>query len=181
MEEIVDVVDGNDHTIGTAPRSEVHRSGAWHRGIHILIFNQRGNLLLQRRSAKKDKAPGSIDLSVSEHSRAGESFVQAANRGLREELGVGNLRLEQVLKFRMVYGPGDNMISVLFRADYSGEIHSDGAEVDEVFPMPIADLPLLLKKQGDKLTPWTKELLSWYVGLPSRVEEIHATRAGQNR
>jgi len=172
MEEVVDVVNKNDVWMGTASRSDVHKSGAWHRGIHILVFNSKGELLLQKRSAKKDKSPSSIDLSVSEHSKAGESFEQAAGRGLREELGITSLPLVQVLKFRMVYGPGDNMISVLFRADHNGETHPDPVEVEEVFPVAVADLPRLVKNRSDEMTLWARELLRWYIGVPSKAEEI---------
>jgi isopentenyl-diphosphate Delta-isomerase len=63
-------------------------SGAWHTGIHVVVFSSLGELLLQRRSAGKDKSPGALDLSVSEHAQAAESFEQAAERALRGELGI---------------------------------------------------------------------------------------------
>jgi len=52
-EEIFDVVDANDQVIGQQPRSEVHRLGLRHRAIHLLVFNAKGELFLQKRSMKK--------------------------------------------------------------------------------------------------------------------------------
>ena len=172
MEETVDVVDRDDVKIGTATRRQVHASGAWHRGIHVLVFNPRGELLLQRRSARKDKSPGVLDLSVSEHAKAGESFEEAAVRGMREELGIEGIPLARVLKFRMVYGPGDNMISVLFRSGFGGEPRLDESEVASVVAVGGAGLRSLAEGRGEELAPWARELLRWYLRLPSAVEEI---------
>ena len=138
MEERVDVVSSEDVKMGVDTRRKVHASGAWHHGVHILVFDSRGRLLLQRRSAKKKTSPLAIDLSVSEHAKEGESFEEAAVRGLREELGIGAIPLTRVLKFRMNYGPGDNMISVLFRGRFDGEVELDPAEVKEVIAVGLS-------------------------------------------
>jgi len=173
VEEVVDVVDENGARIGTATRRDVHTSGAWHRGAHVLIFNSRGEVLLQRRSLRKDKSPGTLDLSVSEHSRAGESFGETAIRGLREELGIEGIPIEKVLKFRLVYGPADNMVSVLFRSDYAGKVRPDPSEVEEVVAMGAERLRRLTNDGAEKqLAPWARELLRWYLHLPSKLEEI---------
>jgi len=172
MEETVDVVDRDDAKIGTATRREVHKSGAWHRGIHVLVFNPRGKLLLQRRSAKKDKSPRALDLSVSEHAKEGESFEEAAARGLREELGIEAAPLSRVLKFRMAYGPGDNMVSVLYRSEFGGTPRPDAYEVEGLVAVGAARLRSLVEGRGEELAPWARELLRWYLRLPSAVEEI---------
>lgn len=172
MEELVDVVDRDDVKIGTATRSEVHASGAWHRGVHVLVFNPRGELLLQRRSSKKDKSPRTLDLSVSEHAKSGESFEEAAIRGLREELGIKTIPFARVLKFRMAYGPGDNMISVLYESNFGGKVRLDSSEVEGVVPMDAERTRMLVEEDGERLAPWARELLRWYLRLPSGVEEI---------
>ena len=60
--EIFDIVDENDRVIGQAPRSECHGNPALvHRVAHVLVFNSRGELLLQKRSQAKDIQPGKWD------------------------------------------------------------------------------------------------------------------------
>jgi len=172
MEEKVDVVDRNDKKVGTATRWEVHRSGAWHRGIHILVFDPGGQMLLQRRSAKKATSPGALDLSVSEHAKAGESFEEAAFRGLREELGIGRIPLTWVLKFRMAYAPEDNMISTIYRATFDGKFKLDPAEVEEVVPFDRPMLRELVDDQDSEVAPWARQILRWYLKLPTAVEEV---------
>ncbi len=87
-EEIFDVVDEQDHVIGQMARSEVHRLGLMHRAVHILVFNRRGEIFLQKRSMLKDRQPGLWDSSSSGHVDAGEDYDQSALRELREELGL---------------------------------------------------------------------------------------------
>ncbi len=87
-EEIFDVVDANDQVIGQKTRSEVHRLGLRHRAIHLLVFNAKGELFLQKRSIKKDCFPGTWDSSVSGHVDAGETYDACAQRESREEIGL---------------------------------------------------------------------------------------------
>ena len=87
-EEIFDVVNERDEVIGQRPRSEVHRLHLNHRAVHVLVFNRRGDLLLQKRSMRKDCFPGTWDSSSSGHLDQGEAYDACAVRELREEIGL---------------------------------------------------------------------------------------------
>ena len=87
-EEIFDVVNERDEIIGARPRSEVHRLRLKHRAVHVLVFNTRGEVFLQKRSMKKDCFPGAWDSSASGHLDRGESYDACAVRELQEELGL---------------------------------------------------------------------------------------------
>ena len=87
-EEIFDIVNDHDEVIGQLPRSKVHRDGLKHRATHILVFNSRGDVFLQKRSWKKDNSPGVWDSSASGHVDSGEDYDPCAVRELREELGL---------------------------------------------------------------------------------------------
>jgi isopentenyldiphosphate isomerase len=87
-DEIFDVVNERDEVTGQATRQEVHRRGLRHRAVHVLVFNSRGEIFLQKRSMKKDCAPGAWDSSASGHLDSGEEYDACAVRELREELGV---------------------------------------------------------------------------------------------
>jgi isopentenyldiphosphate isomerase len=86
-EEIFDVVNEQDQVIGREARSEVHRLGLMHRAVHVLVFNARGEVFLQKRSMKKDRQPGLWDSSASGHVDSGEDYDTCAIRELSEELG----------------------------------------------------------------------------------------------
>ncbi|HZT23832.1 MAG TPA: NUDIX domain-containing protein [Verrucomicrobiae bacterium] len=87
-EEIFDIVNERDEVIGRATRREVHARGLWHRAVHVLVFNSRGEVFLQKRSLKKDTAAGLWDSSASGHLAAGEGYDAGAARELREEIGL---------------------------------------------------------------------------------------------
>ena len=86
--EIFDVVDTEDCVISTASRGQVHAEGLRHRAIHILVFNEKGEVFLQKRSPWKDKHPGKWDSSAAGHLDSGETYEAAARRELSEELGL---------------------------------------------------------------------------------------------
>lgn len=87
-EEIFDVVDEFDNVIDQRPRAEVHRLGLRHRSTHLLVFNQAGQIFLQKRSMEKDENPGQWDSSVSGHVDSGESYDECVVREAREEIGL---------------------------------------------------------------------------------------------
>jgi isopentenyldiphosphate isomerase len=87
-EEFFDVVNKRDEVVEARPRSEVHRLGLLHRAIHVLVFNSRGEIFLQKRSMTKDREPGKWDSSTSGHVNSGEDYDAAAVRELREEIGL---------------------------------------------------------------------------------------------
>ena len=87
-EDIFDIVNERDEVIGREARSIVHARGLLHRAVHVLVFNSRGQVFLQKRSMKKDRQPGVWDSSCSGHVDSGEDYDQTAVRELREEIGL---------------------------------------------------------------------------------------------
>lgn len=95
QEEILEIVDRQGNTIGTAPRSHIHGNPSLiHKVVHVLVFNENGELLLQKRSMNKDVAPGKWDTSVGGHVPNGEDLATAAIRETEEELGITPINLK---------------------------------------------------------------------------------------
>jgi isopentenyl-diphosphate delta-isomerase type 1 len=87
-EEVFDVVNDRDEVVGRQTRGMVHQLGLKHRAVHVLVFNRRGELFLQKRSMMKDTFPGAWDSSTSGHVDTGESYDACAVRELWEEIGL---------------------------------------------------------------------------------------------
>jgi isopentenyldiphosphate isomerase len=87
-EEIFDVCNERDEVIGQRTRAEIHRLGLQHRAVHVLVFNARGEVFLQKRSMAKDTFPGAWDSSAAGHLDSGEDYDACAIRELREEIGL---------------------------------------------------------------------------------------------
>ena len=91
MEEFLDIVTEDDIVTHQALRSVVHARGLWHRGVHVFLVDNGGRLLVQKRSADRTIAPSALDCSVSEHVKAGESYLEAARRGLAVRFDEGSM------------------------------------------------------------------------------------------
>ncbi len=159
MDELFDVVDDADIVIGQAARSVVHEQELWHRGVHILLFDGRGRLLIQKRSAERKQYASLWDCSISEHVQSGESYLEAAGRGLEEELGVTGITLRQLVKFKMNYGPGDNEISVVFEGGVDpAQVRRDPREVSEVaYVRPVETLT--------RMSQLPQEFCGWFIQI----------------
>ena len=96
-QEILDVVDSQDNVISKASRDYVHNHLLMHRSSHVLLFNSRDELFLQKRSMSKDECPGLWDASAAGHVESGEDYNHCAHRELEEELGVSHIILNKVL------------------------------------------------------------------------------------
>lgn len=91
--ELLDILDENGNRTGqTRERSLVHADGTWHATSHVWIIKKRGDggvdVLLQKRSSRKDSFPGCYDISSAGHLPAGSDFLSSAVRELEEELGL---------------------------------------------------------------------------------------------
>ena len=116
--------------IGQRPRSEIHRLKLNHRAIHVLVFNSRGELFLQKRSMKKDCFPGAWDSSASGHLAAGESYGACAVRELREEIGLEPARPpERLFKVVACAETGQEFVWV-YRCVAEGPFRLDPEEIE---------------------------------------------------
>ncbi len=133
-DEPFDVVDENDTRIGTAPRGAVHRDNLLHRAVHVLVYNADGELLLQKRSAWKDREPLKWDSSAAGHLEPGEDYAEAARRETEEELGV-TPRLEPLGKIRACANTGQEFVEV-FASRHAGPFTLPPAEIEDAVFFP---------------------------------------------
>jgi 16S rRNA (adenine1518-N6/adenine1519-N6)-dimethyltransferase len=126
--ELFPVVDKMDRILRHAARSKVHGDNLRHRAVHILIFNETGELYLQQRSRCKDRHPLLWDSSAAGHVMAGEGYDEAAKRELQEELGV-NVPLKKVLKLSASPQTGQEFIW-LYRGQLRGNIRPNRSEIE---------------------------------------------------
>ena len=136
-EEIFDVVNEQDEMISQATRAEVHAKNLRHRAVHIFVFNQAGELFLQKRSHLKDREAGKWDSSAAGHLDAGETYLAAAKREIQEELGV-TVEVEFAAKIPCSSETGFEFIEV-YRARSDGPFHLHPLEIETgaFFPMPL--------------------------------------------
>ena len=149
-EEIFDVVNERDEVIDRRPRREVHRLGFKHRAVHVLVFNSRGEVFLQKRSMKKDTAAGLWDSSSSGHVDSGEDYDACAVRELREEIGLRAIQTpKRLFKIDASLETGWEFCWV-YRCESEGpfELHPDEIECGDWFA-PEKVTRWIVEKPGD--------------------------------
>lgn len=103
-EEMIDVLNENGVKTGKiVSRSEIHKLGLWHRAIVVAIVNEKNEILLQQRSATKEKNANMWDISAAGHISSGQDSLSAATREINEEVSVNLGFNVEVKEFRFMY------------------------------------------------------------------------------
>lgn len=98
MEEKFDVLNPNGtHTDKVETRENCHLQGLYHKAVVLFIVNSKNEILLQRRSENKKMWPNMWDISAGGHVLAGEYGYQAAIREAEEELGISDVKTQEML------------------------------------------------------------------------------------
>ncbi|WP_300156057.1 NUDIX domain-containing protein [Solidesulfovibrio sp.] len=151
--EMVDIVDAADRPLCVLPLAEAHRQGLYHRSVMVLVFDGRGKLYLQKRSARKSLYPGRFDLSATGHVRAGEARQDAAARELMEELG---LRAPSLTCLDAVPAGQDTayeFVTLFSAGRLAAAPRPNPEEVSGGMFVDAAELAALVRDYRDQLTP----------------------------
>lgn len=154
---MVVLVDDADREIGAMEKLEAHRRGALHRAVSVVIFDADGRMLLQRRAAGKYHSPGLWANTCCSHPRVGESALAAAQRRLREEMGMAcELRPAFAFRYEAEVGAGlrEHEYDHVFVGSGCEAPEPDPAEVDSWRVVAVASLQDELARFPDRFTAW---------------------------
>lgn len=113
----------------TMARGEKPPVGFYRLAVHVCIFNSRGEMLIQQRQLTKFGWPGLWDVTASGSAIAGESSGDAAEREVREELGLSIPfdHLRPALTIHWPEGFGD-----IYLLEYDVDINELTLQTEEV-------------------------------------------------
>jgi 8-oxo-dGTP pyrophosphatase MutT (NUDIX family) len=146
QEEIVTIVDEKNRVVGAAPRSRMRADGLPHRATYILVFNDEGNLFVQKRTADKDIYPGYHDVATGGVVMAGESYEEAAQRELAEELGITGVRVRGHFDF-FHEDAGNRVWGRVFSCIYNGDVILQEEEVESGAFHPVHEILEISRKR----------------------------------
>ncbi len=156
--DYVTLVNEKDEDIGKEEKKQAHlNKGKLHRAFSTFIFNEKGELLLQKRSSKKMLWPGFWSNSCCSHPKPKESVVDAGERRLKEELGfsckltyIGSFIYKE--KYKDI-GTEHEFCHIL-AGKYQGDIAPNPEEVEETRWVKWSDLMKEIDKDASLFTPW---------------------------
>ena len=153
MDEYIDIVTKTGEQTGkTALKSEVHKNGWYHNTIHLWLYTAKGEILLQQRSHTKTIHPLLWDVSVAGHVDTGETFIEAAIRETKEEIGL-KLKSKDLIKigtklYETIYNNGairDNEFHQIYIAKLKVELKNLIPQKDEVEALKLVDFATFLR------------------------------------
>lgn len=164
------LVDEQDRPLGTMGKMEVHQKALLHRAFSVFIFNDNGQMLLQKRAAKKYHSANLWTNACCSHPKPGENTLQAASQRLQDEMGFSTT-IKKVFDFTYK-APFDNGLTEhefdhVFVGKFSGTIQANPDEVGDYCYMSIEEIKSSIQSSPDKYTVWFK------IAFP-RVEEYLA-------
>ncbi|MBI1292639.1 NUDIX domain-containing protein [bacterium] len=137
--DLLPVVDDSDVVIDVRPRREVHARKLKHRAVHMVVWNRRGEILLQKRSMKKDSHPGWWDISMGGHVDPGETYDEAAAREVGEELGLRDVPFAEVARRPPAATSGWEFVRI-YSCQCEGPFKPKRDEIDELRWVPLSDI-----------------------------------------
>ena len=144
--EIVQIVDRDNNEIDTVPRKVMRQEGLIHRACYILVFNEQGQLFLQKRTDTKDLYPSCWDIAAGGVVLAGESYELSAERELLEELGVSVKEFTHL--FDQYFEEEENKVwGRIFSCVHNGPFVLQKEEVADGFFMDVPAIFALSEKE----------------------------------
>jgi isopentenyl-diphosphate Delta-isomerase len=146
LPEYMDIVNEKDEVVGKDTRKNIHDTHQIHRGVHVVICNSKGEVLIQKRSSGKDYYPGYYDISVGAQVASGESYEECAHRELAEELGCSSAILVPIAYYD-AFSPRQREKRKVFLFRHDGPFLIDPGEVEEVEFVPLRNLSGALQER----------------------------------
>lgn len=165
MEEYVVLVNPEDTVLGLMEKQQAHINGLLHRAFSVFLFNQKGEMLLQKRASKKYHSPNQWTNAVCSHPRKGETYLDGANRRLNEELGI---KTDLSEKFNFIYKAdvGGNLweheLDYVFTGVYEDNFSLNPDEVEEIRYISMENLDKEIIENPENFTEWFKIILEEY-------------------
>jgi isopentenyl-diphosphate Delta-isomerase len=161
MEQVI-LVDKYDNEIGLMEKLAAHEKGLLHRAFSVLIFNSKGEILLQKRADCKYHSAGLWTNTCCSHPQANESIEEASRRRLMEEMGID---LQPFFAFKFLYkvqldnGLTEHELDHVFFGLYDGIPNLNELEASDWKFMKVDDLKQEMINQPNQFTHWFKLIM----------------------
>jgi isopentenyl-diphosphate delta-isomerase len=126
------LVNEQDQPLGLMDKLEAHQKGILHRAFSVFLFDKKGRMLLQQRSAEKYHGALLWTNACCSHPHENENIEKAAVRRMQEELGV-IATLKKIFCFTYHAAVENELIEHeydhVFAGEYEGPIFPNPQEV----------------------------------------------------
>ena len=163
MCEKIAIVNTDDSVIGYEDKMKVHELGILHRAFSIFIFDEKNELLLQKRASNKYHSSTLWSNTCCSHLRFDEIMEKAANCRLEVEMGLYcNLKFIKKFSYKTILSNNliENEIDYIYFGWTNANPTINSNEVSDYKWMNMRELKNELQKQPDKYTYWLNEIVN---------------------
>ncbi|OGY35414.1 MAG: isopentenyl-diphosphate delta-isomerase [Candidatus Andersenbacteria bacterium RIFCSPHIGHO2_12_FULL_45_11b] len=162
LRNLVILVDEHDNELGLHEKLDAHIQGLLHRAFSVLIYNDKGEMMLQQRALMKYHSGGLWTNACCGHPMKDELTDKAPHRRLQEEMGF-NCELTKQTEFIYNVPVPPNLIEHEYLHVYHG-IYNDEPVLNPEEAMGYRwiskkDLEKEVKNNPEHFTPWFLLLL----------------------
>jgi isopentenyl-diphosphate delta-isomerase len=165
QEEKVVLVDDSNNQVGLMSKMEAHLKGVLHRAFSVIIFNNNGEVMLQKRASTKYHTPSLWSNTCCSHQRENEDNISAGKRRLNEEMGfITQLYDFESFIYKVSFSNGliEHEFDHILVGIYNGLPNINLDEVDEWKWISIDELVNDMQDNSEKYTAWFKIIINKY-------------------
>ena len=151
------LIDENDNEMGFAEKLKAHQLGLLHRAFSVFIFNDRGELLLQKRAQNKYHSAGLWSNTCCSHP-VSKNIKKEAQKRLKKEMGI-KCQLQQIFSFIYNAKIGDlteNELDYVFVGAYNSQPNLNKKEAEDFKWVDFKSLKNAITQNPKNYTEWFK-------------------------
>lgn len=160
------LVDENDQVLGTMEKLKAHQEGKLHRAFSVIIFNDKGEMLIHKRASDKYHCGGMWTNACCSHPRIDEDTKDAALRRMQEEMGF-TTSIDYIGKFiyrtEFENGLTEHELDHVFVGKFNGKPIPNPEEVEDYRYIAIDELKKEIKSHPEQYTVWFKKIVEDYL------------------
>jgi isopentenyl-diphosphate delta-isomerase len=158
MDSVI-LVNDQDVEIGTMEKMLAHQKGLLHRAFSVVLFNSRGEVLLQKRAATKYHSAGLWTNTCCSHPKPGEAIDDTIRKRLDFEMGI---EARTTFSYKFIYKTNLEHDLIEFEYDhvytgiFDGRPQINVHEVEDWKFMGMEDLKHDIARNPGAYTYWFK-------------------------
>jgi isopentenyl-diphosphate delta-isomerase len=174
MNDVI-LVNERDKAIGTMDKMKAHELGVLHRAFSIFLFNDNGELLLQKRNDSKYHSGGLWTNTCCSHPKPSDILKEGALKRLNEEMGIAadiKFVFSFIYKAEFDNGLIENEFDHVFLGSFNGIPNINSDEVSDWKYMSLQSIKNEIELSPELFTEWFK------IALPKL--EIYLSENGKS-
>lgn len=164
------LVDKKGSFLGEEEKEKCHAGdGLLHSAFLVMIFNEKNELMIARRSAQKKLWPGYWDGTVASHYFKDKPQRETVVKRLQEEIGVNYEDIEYLFKFQYQVkydevGSENEICDVYMVKNLNADdVSINHSEISEYSFVPVSNLKENMYSDHHKYTPWLSIALKMFL------------------